>query len=760
MVSLGLGDGLEGLRGVGTHGDLCHVDIAIGHGNLSKALLLNFLAGSRELRDLADVGSLGGLSAGVGVNLGIENKDVDVLVLREDMIHAAKADVVCPAVAAEDPDGLLGQIFLILKDLCRQLAGVAGAAGLQALLQSCDVSLGCFLVGLAVFHGVEPLLCGFLQRSVGPVDGDQLAGLVRQRFADDLLRGVHAVAVLRIILEQGVGPCRAATLFVGAVGGSCAGAAPDGGTTGGVGNVHTVAEELGDQTCVAGFGAACAGTGELKQRLLELAALDGQILDLVLRSDLGNHVVEHVLLCQLALLRDHGDGLGRADADADAAAHAVQRGNGHGELIDTLALAGLDRTDLCALGSGSGLSLGEHEGTDGGVRADKGAVVALDALVGVPFGNGDGNAALLVSGSAQLKLAVHMIDEGGNRQAVAVHLVDGEEDVLDHLHEFRLALKLVLDDNVLSGGPGSGNLDLDIGGGAGVDGVPVLLDNVHALLGVGMLGSVLHVLDGVCFRHDLGQREEGGLEDGVGALAHADLDGKVNGVDGVELNVVLCDVALRVRMEVMLQLGHIPLAVDQEHAAGLDVVDDLEALGDVGRVVAGDEVGLVDVVRTLDGLVTEAQVADGHAAGLLGVVLEICLNIFIGVVADDLDGVLVCADGAVAAQTPELALDGAFCRGVGRGLLLEGQMSHIVMDAEGELTLRLVLCQLFVDGKDGCGRRVLGAQTIASADDGDHAAGVCQSGDNVQVQRLAQSARLLGAVENGDLLAGSGDGFE
>ena len=39
-------------------------------------------------------------------------------------------------------------------------------------------------------------------------------------------------------------------------------------------------------------------------------------------------------------------------------------------------------------------------------------------------------------------------------------------------------------------------------------------------------------------------------------------------------------------------------------------------------------------------------------------------------VADDLDGVLVRANGAVAAQTPEFALDGALCGGVRDFLLL------------------------------------------------------------------------------------------
>ena len=75
-------------------------------------------------------------------------------------------------------------------------------------------------------------------------------------------------------------------------------------------------------------------------------------------------------------------------------------------------------------------------------------------------------------------------------------------------------------------------------------------------------------------------------------------------------------------------------------------------LGYVRRNVACDEIGLVDVVRALYLLVAEAQMADGNAAGLLRVVLEVCLNVLVGVVADDLDGVLVRADGAVAAKTP------------------------------------------------------------------------------------------------------------
>ena len=155
--------------------------------------------------------------------------------------------------------------------------------------------------------------------------------------------------------------------------------------------------------------------------------------------------------------------------------------------------------------------------SDGGVGADIGAVVALDALGGVPVGDGDGHAALFIGGGAQLELAVHVLDEGGDGQAVAVHLADGVEDGLDLLHKLRAALQNGGVGGVLSGGPVGGNLELLVGGGAGVNGLVVHIHHVLALLQVGVGGGVLHIADGLFLGHDLGQLEEGGLEDGVGA---------------------------------------------------------------------------------------------------------------------------------------------------------------------------------------------------------------------------------------------------
>ncbi len=54
----------------------------------------------------------------------------------------------------------------------------------------------------------------------------------------------------------------------------------------------------------------------------------------------------------------------------------------------------------------------------------------------------------------------------------------------------------------------------------------------------------------------------------------------------------------------------------------------------------------------------------GDATAFLAVVLEVALYIHIGMVADDLDAVLVCTHGSIGAQTPELAGYGSFRNGL------------------------------------------------------------------------------------------------
>ena len=65
--------------------------------------------------------------------------------------------------------------------------------------------------------------------------------------------------------------------------------------------------------------------------------------------------------------------------------------------------------------------------------------------------------------------------------------------------------------------------------------------------------------------------------------------------------------------------------------------------------MAGDEVRGFDIVGSPDRLVGKAQMALRDAEGLLCVVLKVGLAELLRVSADDVDRVLVRADGAVAA---------------------------------------------------------------------------------------------------------------
>src|SRR5205085_422101 len=62
-----------------------------------------------ELGDGAARGGFGCLASGIGVDLGIEDEDVDIAATGEHVIEAAIADIVGPAIAADDPDALFDE---------------------------------------------------------------------------------------------------------------------------------------------------------------------------------------------------------------------------------------------------------------------------------------------------------------------------------------------------------------------------------------------------------------------------------------------------------------------------------------------------------------------------------------------------------------------------------------------------------------------------------------------------------------------------
>ena len=107
--------------------------------------------------------------------------------------------------------------------------------------------------------------------------------------------------------------------------------------------------------------------------------------------------------------------------------------------------------------------------------------------------------------------------------------------------------------------------------------------------------------------------------------------------------------------------------------------------------MAGNEVSLVDIVGALYRVVAETKVGDGDTARLLRVILEVSLDVLIGVVADDLDGVLVGTYCTISSQTPEFTVCCSFRSCYDRSTCLKGKVSNIINDTDCEFLFSSVL---------------------------------------------------------------------
>ena len=109
-IRLRLAERLDRLLVVGAEGDVGDVDVPVGDRLEPEVLLGDRFARRGELGRRAERRRLGLLAAGVRVDLGVEHQDVHVAAEREHVVEAAVADVVGPAVAADEPDRFLDQV--------------------------------------------------------------------------------------------------------------------------------------------------------------------------------------------------------------------------------------------------------------------------------------------------------------------------------------------------------------------------------------------------------------------------------------------------------------------------------------------------------------------------------------------------------------------------------------------------------------------------------------------------------------------------
>ncbi len=136
-----------------------------------------------------------------------------------------------------------------------------------------------------------------------------------------------------------------------------------------------------------------------------------------------------------------------------------------------------------------------------------------------------------------------------------------------------------------------------------------------------------------------------------------------------------------------------------------------------GKLVTCDEVRLINEVRALDRLLAEAEMAHCARPGLLGVVDEVALRVVVGVLSDNLDGVLVRPNRTVGAEAVEQGAVEAFVR---RAVVLvpgKAGVGDIVINADGEVILRRGLFEIVQHSLCHAGVELVGAEAVTSADD-------------------------------------------
>ena len=484
LVGLGLAEGVQRLLRVGAHGDLRDVDIAIGDRLESEILACHPLAGARELRHGAERRRLRGLAAGVGVDLGVEDQDVDVASARQHVVEAAVADVVGPAVAADDPDAAPDQMIDHRQEIARRFAVLLEEPGLQ--FGDAD-SLG------ADFRLLN-LRC--IENAVGKFLADDRSKIAQERPREvEMLVGgkPEPKAELGIVFEQRIRPSRPAPFPVLRPRGDRLAGPVDRRTAGGIGDLRAVAEQLRQEFQVRRLAAPGARAGELEQRLEELHAAHvgeidaGAIVDrqLLEKGDVGPFGCEERLLARhvdrldarLARARD------RAGLDAEAAAGAVLHVELQREARFRVA-ARIDRRRLERGGRGGEQILVVVARTDDAVRTNEAALSALDAEILLPDRDLVGDVALLVGAGAGGKRAV------GRNQADGNVVAAPDEHLRRHLpheigriggHDGR-AVAVAAD--------GCRDLDLEEALQRSVDGGEVLRDDRFALAAVTSCGSI------------------------------------------------------------------------------------------------------------------------------------------------------------------------------------------------------------------------------------------------------------------------------
>ena len=182
-----------------------------------------------------------------------------------------------------------------------------------------------------------------------------------------------------------------------------------------------------------------------------------------------------------------------------------------------------------------------------------GADVTLNTIFWIPYWNVNCDTALLKCSRTRRSLSIF------------IFLNDRYRDLVAFLSVYRY-LNIVYEINnilpvsgcnlckalILSVFPACRHFNLNYSGCSGVNSVIVHLYDLIALLAVSCLCSSFHQLDRTLFWNDSSQFEECRLKHRIDTSSESDFFTNLDTVDGVELNVVLCDISLHLSWQMIL----------------------------------------------------------------------------------------------------------------------------------------------------------------------------------------------------------------
>ncbi|OPY91439.1 MAG: hypothetical protein A4E72_00130 [Syntrophus sp. PtaU1.Bin208] len=311
------------------------------------------------------------------------------------------------------------------------------------------------------------------------------------------------------------------------------------------------------------------------------------------------------LILAAQVLHDQGLFLRRADIGAVPTAGAVQWADLH-SVFEPLELFSLGVQGYKILRGFLKLFLRREHRSNDRVGANKGTLVALDAVFGDPFRHIDGHPAFFILGGRRRENAV-------GRQGAYRHLIALLEDHRGHDLGDKFGDNLMLIGRTAGLSPRFRHIDdLDRVQGL-IHGADVHVDDLGTFFTIRFLDGILEEIDRLIRRNDVRDLEEGGLHDHVDPSAETDLFRDADCINVVKFQMPFRNDPSQSDRNLPFHFLDRPGRVQKKNTAVDNAVQKVE-LVDVGRDMTGDKIGVFDEIMRKDPIRRKTDVRNGHAA--------------------------------------------------------------------------------------------------------------------------------------------------